>query len=66
MGSAIDNTGMIWVWGLNKNGELGVGDYSVRSNPYPLASLKGKVIESLSIGNYFAIALGKVQRPESS
>lgn len=42
MGALIDNKGMVWVWGENKKGELGVGDYSSRSNPYPLANLKGK------------------------
>ena len=44
MGAAIDNTGMVWVWGDNKKGELGVGDYSVRLHPYPLANLNGKPV----------------------
>ena len=66
MAAAIDNTGMIWVWGDNKKGELGVGDYSTRSNPYPIANLKGKFVESLAIGNNFTIALGKTQKSESN
>jgi alpha-tubulin suppressor-like RCC1 family protein len=44
MAACIDDKGMVWVWGENKKGELGVGDYSSRSNPYPLANLKGKCI----------------------
>ena len=59
MGAAIDNTGMVWVWGENMKGELGVGDYSSRVNPYPLVNLKGKSVESLSIGHKFTIGLGK-------
>ena len=26
-GAALDATGLIWVWGSNSKGELGVGDY---------------------------------------
>ena len=59
MGAAIDQTGMVWVWGENKKGELGVGDYSSRVHPYTLVNLKGKVVESISIGKNFTIALGK-------
>jgi alpha-tubulin suppressor-like RCC1 family protein len=59
MGAAIDNTGMVWVWGENIKGELGVGDYSARVNPYPLVNLKGKEVQSLAIGHKFTIALGK-------
>jgi alpha-tubulin suppressor-like RCC1 family protein len=50
MGAAIDNQGLVWVWGENKKGELGVGDYSARVHPYPLINLKGKSIQSVSIG----------------
>lgn len=58
MGAVIDSTGMIWVWGDNKKGELGVGDYSARVHPYPLVNLKGKSVQSLAIGNGFTVALG--------
>jgi alpha-tubulin suppressor-like RCC1 family protein len=49
---------MVWVWGENKKGELGVGDYSSRIHPYPLVNLKGKEVKSIAVGKYFTIALG--------
>ena len=39
MGSIIDELGMVWVFGLNEKGELGVGDYGKRIHPYPSISL---------------------------
>ena len=42
MGAVVDEEGRIWIWGENRKGELGVGDYSIRNNPYPLALLTGK------------------------
>jgi len=59
MGGVIDETGLIWVWGDNKKGELGVGDYSSRVHPYPLVNLKGKKVKDMALGNGFAIALGQ-------
>jgi len=49
---------MVWVFGDNKKGELGVGDYSARVHPYPLASLKGKPVTQIAVGNGFTIAVG--------
>lgn len=40
--SAIDDDGIVWIWGKNKKGELGLGDSVPRFTPYPLISLKGK------------------------
>jgi len=40
--SVLDDAGIAWVWGLNKKGELGLGDCTPRQNPYPLLSLKEK------------------------
>ena len=58
MSAFIDNTGMVWVLGENKKGELGVCDYSSRVHPYPLVNLKDKPVSSLSIGGDFTLALG--------
>ena len=58
MSAVIDSTGMVWVWGENKRGELGVRDQCSRDNPYPLASLKGKPVETIAVGHNFTIALG--------
>jgi X-linked retinitis pigmentosa GTPase regulator len=41
-GAAIDINGMVWTWGSNANGELGVGDYDPRTNPFPIVALQGK------------------------
>lgn len=40
--SAIDSTSLVWVWGENKSAQLGLNDYTSRSTPYPLLSLKEK------------------------
>jgi len=52
---------MVWVWGENTKGDLGVGDYSARVHPYPLVNLKGKPVDMLSVGSNFSLALGKPQ-----
>jgi X-linked retinitis pigmentosa GTPase regulator len=44
LGAAVDNKGLIWTWGVNKSGELGVGDNEPRVHPYPVLTLKGKTV----------------------
>lgn len=44
--------------GENRKGELGFGDLSSRTSPYPLSLLGGKVVSAISIGANFAIAIG--------
>ena len=39
MGSVIDYKGVVWVFGENSHGELGVGDTTPRYAPYPIVSL---------------------------
>ena len=38
----IDSSGLIWVWGLNWGGELGVGDWKEKLTPFPVMALKSK------------------------
>ena len=38
----IDSSGLIWVWGSNTGGELGVGDCKEKNTPYPVMALKSK------------------------
>ena len=40
----MDNEGMAWAWGSNEKGELGLGDYTTRTTPFPLVGLKEKGI----------------------
>lgn len=42
MGCALDETGYVWTWGSNTDGELGVGDVAPRELPSPVLSLKGR------------------------
>ncbi len=61
---AVDNKGLCWSWGINSMGELGVGDNDPRVHPYPVLTLKGKQVTSISCGNQFVIALGSKVRKE--
>lgn len=54
--SVLDEAGITWVWGLNKRGELGLGDSTTRQNPYPLLALKEKDLTHVQIGHNFSIA----------
>jgi|APGre2960657423_1045063.scaffolds.fasta_scaffold452265_1 alpha-tubulin suppressor-like RCC1 family protein len=40
----LDNEGMVWSWGSNAQGELGLGDLMYRPHPFPVMSLKHKGI----------------------
>jgi alpha-tubulin suppressor-like RCC1 family protein len=40
----LDIEGMIWSWGNNEQGELGLGDVMYRPHPFPVMSLKQKGI----------------------
>eukprot|EP01022_Parablepharisma_sp_SALTPOND_P018982 TRINITY_DN3178_c0_g1_i1.p1 TRINITY_DN3178_c0_g1~~TRINITY_DN3178_c0_g1_i1.p1 ORF type:complete len:827 (-),score=129.89 TRINITY_DN3178_c0_g1_i1:9584-12064(-) len=57
-GVALDGNGKVWTWGANTSGELGVGDYEPRSEPFYLSRLQNKTVISVSCGGSFAIALG--------
>jgi alpha-tubulin suppressor-like RCC1 family protein len=49
-GAAIDDTSKVWTWGSNASGELGVGDYEPRVNPFPIVALQGKTVTTVSCG----------------
>jgi len=57
-GIALGMNGKVWTWGANTSGELGVGDYEPRVEPYHLARLQTKTVVAISCGGAFAIALG--------
>lgn len=57
-GAAVDREGLIWSWGSNSKGELGVGDFEPRPYPYPVTHLKNKKVKRVACGGAFAIAIG--------
>ena len=61
---AIDCKGLVWSWGTNNFGELGVGDNDPRVHPYPILALKGKTVNSITCGGQFVIALGRNLKKE--
>lgn len=60
-GAALDRDGLVWTWGSNSNGELGLGDYEPRPYPQPVSHLKNKPVSKIACGGAFAIAIGKVK-----
>ena len=55
---------MVWIWGENKQAQLGLSDYTQRSTPYPLLSLKEKAIDSIQFGQNYAIAISKYPKTQ--
>lgn len=58
-GCALDETGLVWIWGANAQGELGVGDCEERSLPSPIVELKGCKVEQVQCGGSFSIGVGE-------
>ncbi|EAS04756.2 chromosome condensation regulator RCC1 repeat protein (macronuclear) [Tetrahymena thermophila SB210] len=56
-GSSVDANGVVWTWGSNQNGELGVGDQEPRLNPFPVAALKGRKVIKVACGINYMVAL---------
>ena len=63
-GIAKDKDGMLWTWGQNTNGELGLNDTKTRLYPHPILSLKRKHITKAVCGGSFAVAIGPDKRPD--
>ena len=64
--SATDSRGMVWTWGKNDQGELGLGDFDVRAHPAPMLALKSRKLKKVSCGGNFAIGLGQNVRIKSA
>ena len=58
-GAAINYNGEVYTWGSNENGELGLGDYVARPQGNKVNSIQGKIINGISCGGSYVIALGK-------
>ena len=65
-GIAKDKDGLLWTWGQNSYGELGLNDFKTRLYPHPILSLKRKEIKKVVCGGSFAVAIGPDKRPESA
>lgn len=57
-GVALDELGKVWTWGTNTTGELGVGDFEPRAEPFCLTKLQSKTVTAIACGGSYAIALG--------
>lgn len=56
----MSTSGNVWTWGMNSNGELGVGDNEPRLYPVLVQSISHKNVELVSCGGSFAISTGTV------
>jgi alpha-tubulin suppressor-like RCC1 family protein len=57
---ALQDTGMVWSWGINANGQLGFADHSDGAVPRVIPGLEG--IVSIAAGGNFSLALGSEGR----
>lgn len=64
LGAAIDSKGLVWTWGSNINGELGIGDTESKTHPYPVIALKKKAVTQVACGGSFIVALGSNMKKE--
>lgn len=47
----------LWAWGMFKNGQLGLGEVSIKMNPRPIQSLCNTNIHRLAAGSQHSLAL---------
>lgn len=59
-GAAVEDSGLVWTWGSNTSGELGLADYEPRKSMTSSSSLQGKNVAKISCGGAYVIALGNV------
>jgi len=59
---ALDKAGVVWVWGPNRKGELGLGDCAERRTPSQMSGLTSKRITSVLASDGFSVALCKVDQ----
>jgi inhibitor of Bruton tyrosine kinase len=58
--AAVSDTGEVFTWGCNKEGQLGYGTSNSASNYYPrlVEYLKGKAFKGVSAAKYHTVVLG--------
>lgn len=58
----VDTEGIVWTWGANQRGELGLGDIAPRTVPYPNPNLKEKLICKVIAADGYTVAISKTLR----
>ena len=48
---------MLWSWGMYKNGQLGLGEVTMKMNPRPIQTLCAGHIYSIAAGSQHSVAL---------
>lgn len=48
---------MLWAWGMYRNGQLGLGEVSMKMNPRPVQTLCSSVIQRIACGSMHSLAL---------
>lgn len=48
---------MLWAWGIYKNGQLGLGEVTMKMNPRPVQNLCSSQIHSIAAGSMHSAAL---------
>jgi len=56
---ALDADGILWAWGVNSHGELGIGTTQSYSTPQRVGEAEGLIFASISVGYDFVLAIGK-------
>ena len=56
-GDGIDSRNMLWAWGQYKNGQLGLGELSMKLNPRPVQNLASSAIHKIACGSAHSLAL---------
>jgi len=54
---ALDGSGVVWAWGGNGSGQLGVGDFSTRNVPTQITALSSLTIVAIAAGDGHSVAL---------
>ncbi len=54
---ALTSTGQIWAWGLNEDGQLGLGDQNDRKQPEQVTSIAGRNIRKIACGTAHSLLL---------
>lgn len=57
LGVSGDDRNMLWAWGMYRNGQLGLGEVTMKSNPRPVQALCSSQISRISCGSMHSLAI---------